>query len=309
MRLSGHQVARLSRTSNLRSAADAIVHLAGFALVIGAAHAAASWWAYAIAVVLIGGLQNRMLIHAHEAWHRKAFKPVWLNQWAGAWLYSYPVGVPFLADQARHLAHHRQVGKPADPDYPDYERSEFHEAARVRRYLVGQLFGMKVVNRLTGASRKEPLSERARSAERRELLGVVLWQLALLALFTWMGRWWEYLLLWALPLGTVTSFIVAFRAYVEHAHEQHDAGPHARLYDFEAGPLTRFFLSPLLFHLHALHHAYPSVPYARLHELRKALAEAGASYPVQQRPNYVRTLQQLLGALESPPREQTQSAS
>jgi len=290
MRLPGRQVASLSKTANLRSALDLGLQLAALVFVVAAAHRAQHWVGYLLAAVVIGGLQNRMLVHAHEAWHRKAFSPVSLNQFVGAWIYSYPVGVPFLSDQSRHLAHHRMVGRAEDPDWRDYERAEFRGERSVWAYLVGQLLGMKVLLRLTGASGKAIVSESARAAEKRELAAIVLWQVCLLALFSSFGRPWEYFLLWAIPLGTVTSFIVAFRAYVEHASADAAATPHDRLYDFEAGPLTRFFVSPLLFHLHALHHAYPSVPYSRLRLLQQALREAGLSYPHRERPGYLRSL-------------------
>ena len=55
------------------------------------AHASELWWVYLLAIVAIGGLQNRLIVLAHEAWHRKAFRPVRLNQLSGAWLYSYLV--------------------------------------------------------------------------------------------------------------------------------------------------------------------------------------------------------------------------
>ena len=51
-----------------------------------------------------------------------------------------------------------------------------------------------------------------------------------------------------------------------------------------------FFVSPLYFHWHALHHAYPSVPYSRLGELKTALRENGVTYPHHDRPTYLRAL-------------------
>ena len=85
-----------------------------------------------------------------EAWHAKAFQPRRLNQALGAWFYSYPVGTMFRVDQARHMAHHRLVGRPEDPDWSDYERVQFERPAGVIRFLIGQLFGGKLVLRALG---------------------------------------------------------------------------------------------------------------------------------------------------------------
>jgi fatty acid desaturase len=64
------------------------------------------------------------------------------------------------------------------------------------------------------------------------------------------------------------------------------------------------FVSPFLFHLHALHHAYPSVPYHRLKALQSDLREGGNIYPVQERPGYLRSfllyLDRLRGAQRMP---------
>ena len=108
-------------------------------------------------------------------------------------------------------------------------------------------------------------------------------------LFTLFGHWWEYIALWLLPLVSVASFLVSYRALVEHVHPDADAGPHERLYDFAAGLWERLLVSPFLFHLHALHHAYPSVPHYRLKTLRTELREGGYSYPARERPGYLRS--------------------
>ena len=127
-----------------------------------------------------------------------------------------------------------------------------------------------------------------------EMLAVAAAQLLLLAAFSAFGRPWEYVLLWILPLATVANFLVSLRAFVEHATARPDAPGDARLYDFAPGPLQRFLVSPCLFHLHALHHAYPGVPWYRLPALRRALAERGIGYAGQPRPDYVRSLREVL---------------
>ena len=299
MRLSGHRVAELSRASNARACVDLALHLAAIVGVVLLAHAAEHWLVYLFAAIAIGGLQNRQLSLAHEAWHRKAFTPVRLNQLVGAWCYSYPLGVPFLADQTRHLAHHRLLGKLDDPDRPDYERPSFRTRSGLLLFLLAQLAGAKVVQRVLSIGKVSGAQSKAPTAP-MELLGIAASQAVLLLLFTLFGHWWEYFVLWAFPLVTVASLLISFRALIEHVHPDVDADPHARLYDFSASAAERLFVSPFLFHLHALHHAYPSVPHYRLKALQSDLREGGKTYPVQKRPGYLRSyllyLDQLRGA-------------
>lgn len=299
MRLSGHRVAELSKASNARAFADLILVVGAIFCVISIAHLSASWPVYALAVFAVGGLQNRLIVLAHETWHRKAFRPVWLNQLVGAWCYSYPLGVPFLADQKRHLAHHRLVGRVGDPDRPDYERAAFKTPGGVLLFLLAELAGAKVAVRMLSIARG-PGSHAKANAAPRELAGIAVAQLLLLALFALFGHWWEYFVSWVLPLVTVASFLVSFRALIEHVHPEADVEPQERLYDFSASAGERLLVSPFLFHLHALHHAYPSVPHHRLRALQSELRSGGHSYPARERPGYLRSyllyFEQLRGA-------------
>jgi fatty acid desaturase len=222
-------------------------------------------------------------------------------------VYSYPVATPYFSDQKRHMGHHRLLGRREDPDWIDYEREEFHSASGIVRFLVGQLIGAKVVMRALDLVRPASGESRASDANRRvkpatsDVLGIACFQLALLGAFTATGRWWEYFLLWVLPLTTVASFLVTFRALLEHVHADGDVEPRSRLYDFSPGPVQRWFLSPSLFHLHALHHTYPGVPYYRLPQLQQTIRDHGYEIPGVVKPDYVRSLFDHLRRLDRAP--------
>lgn len=211
MRLPGRSLAELSEPSPARGFLDLVLHGVGIVGVIAVAHAAHHWAVYLAAAVVVAGLQNHLIVLAHECWHGKAFGRGRLDAWVGACLYSYPVGTPYFSDRARHLAHHRLVGRSDDPDWSDYERAQFHRAGGVARYLAGQLLGEKVVLRLLGMVWKEsPLAGVGRrvAVDPRETLAIAACQLLLFALFAGFGRWWEYFALWILPLSTVANFLV-----------------------------------------------------------------------------------------------------
>lgn len=298
-----------SAVSTARGVRDVVLNWAGLLLLVGLAHHASHWAAYAVAVVLIGTFQNRLIVQSHECWHRKAFRQPWLNQLVGAFAYSYPVATPYFSDQKRHMAHHRLIGHPEDPDWIDYEREAFHSKRGILGFLVGQLVGAKLVLRVLDIVFPGRNPDQAREQNRRvkpapaDLAGMAVFQVALLGAFALAGRWWEYFVLWVLPLVTVASFLVTFRALLEHVHADPDAPPRERLYDFSPGPVQRWFFSPSLFHLHALHHTYPGVPYYRLPQLRRTILENGYELPGKLEPDYLRSLLAHLRRLEARPLE------
>ena len=283
--------------SDVRGALDGLATWGAIVLVVGAAHAAGHLLGYLAAAAVIGGLQHGLVNLAHEAWHRLCFRSRPLNDAVGAWLYSYPIGVPFHHDRSRHLRHHRLVGRSEDPDWPNYTNEGRSTSAQLCAYLLGRLFGSQLL-----ATAKTVLIERRpriavetapeeeAPGSRHELLRIAAVQLLLLALFAVFGHWWEYFVLWLGPVASFAAFFVAVRAFVEHAAPSDAVAAEARLHDFAPGRIERFFLSPFDFHLHALHHAYPNVPHFRLHALRHALDAEGHVYPGTREGGYLSVL-------------------
>lgn len=294
--------------SDGRGALEGLATWGAIVLVAVLAHVAAHPLVYLAAAVVIGGLQHGLVNLAHEAWHRLCFRSRSWNDVVGAWLYAYPVGMPFHHDRQRHLRHHRLLGRTSDPDWPNYTNEGRGSPARLRAYLLGRLFGSQlfatakavlVDRRPRIAVESSPLEEAPGSAH--ELLRIAAVQLVLFALFVAFGRWWEYLVLWLGPLATFASFFVAIRAFVEHAAPSDGVPAETRLHDFAPGRVEGFFLSPFDFNLHALHHAHPNVPHFRLHALRRALDAEGHTYPGTREGGYLSVLRGHLARMASPP--------
>ncbi|MBI3769407.1 MAG: fatty acid desaturase [Deltaproteobacteria bacterium] len=294
----------------MRGALDALATTSAIVIVIGVAHAAANPVVYLVAAALIGGLQHSLVNLSHEGWHRLCFTNRRLNDWVGAWIYSYPLGVPFHHDRERHLQHHRLVGAPSDPDWVNYSNEGRLPAGRLRLYLAGRLLGSQLVATVWSAlfSRQPRIAVEAESAAAdsaaptagSEMIRIVAVQALLFVTFALFGRWWEYIALWLGPLATFASFYVAVRAFVEHAALRDDVAPVERLHDFAPGLVERFFLSPCHFYFHALHHAFPTVPHFRLAALQSALDAAGHVYPgTRQGGGYVARLREHLASIDA----------
>lgn len=293
--------------SNLRAGLDLALHWGALLGLFTLCHQWGHPLGYLLAIVVIAGLQNAMASLSHEAWHQKTFTHRPTNDVVGAWLYSYPIGLPFFHDRRRHLQHHQRVGGPTDPDWPNYSDEARETGPRLLFWLFGKLVGMHLVITVwTTVVRGRPRIDVGEARDetgpstRRELASVALVQLVLFAGFALLGSWWEYVVLWLVPLATLTAFLISTRAFLEHGHPEPDPPPEARLCDFDTNAAGHFFLSPCHFHLHALHHAYPGVPHYRLPELKQQLAEpSGLGYPGRQRPGYLRVLREHLQSLRA----------
>jgi len=299
------ELRRLSRVSNARSALDVAATWGVIVTALAVAAAVGTWWAYVAAALVVGSRQAALANLAHDAWHGLCFMPRPVNNWAGAWLYAYPVGIPFHHDRRRHLAHHKRVGFRDDPDWVNYSNTDRETHVRLIAFLVGRLLGTLLVSTiwsvfvrrrpriaLTDGGSGEPAGG--------EWLRIAVCQALLAGVGTlWLGVW-AYPLLWLLPLATVAAFCTVVRAFVEHNTEDDMAPVDERLRDYAPGPLEAAWFSPCHFHFHALHHAHPSIPHYRL-PAAKASAAAAGRYPFAVAPGYLRSLVEHLRRLPARP--------
>ncbi len=285
-------VRRYNAISNLRGATDLALHWGAIVFLFWAVHSTQSVVVGIVAALFIAGLQNSLASLAHEACHYKIFTPRGLNSIVGGFLYSYPLGLPYISYRKRHLEHHRMVGDPGDPDWDNYQGPQFASKGRVYTFYVMRILGAYlVVNVLTVLSGRRPpvLQDHKRDNPTRDLVYLALTQAALFGLIAFAFSWWMYFALWLLPLVTLTSFLVGFRAFLEHNHPDETSGVEERLFDYNPNFVEAFFFSPCNFHLHAIHHAYPAVPHYRLRRMKGELAEKGIAYPCEDRPGFVTT--------------------
>lgn len=299
------ELRRLSRVSNVRSAFDLLATWGVVAAVLAGADLAGTWWAYAGAVLVVGSRQAALANLAHDAWHGLCFVPRPINNWVGAWLYAYPVGIPFHHDRRRHMVHHRRVGFDDDPDWVNYSNTGRDTPRGLIIFLVGRLLGTLFVSTIWNVVARRrpriPVAD-AGSGEQigREWLRIAACQALIATVATlWLGPW-GYPLLWVLPLATVTAFCTLVRAFVEHNTEDDLAPAAHRLRDYAPGPVEAAWFSPCHFQFHALHHAYPSIPHYRL-PAAKALAAARGRYPFVVGPGYLRSLLAHFRRLPLPP--------
>jgi fatty acid desaturase len=255
-----------------------------------------AWYTFVLAFVVVSSRQQALLNCEHEAVHRKLLPNRRVNDIVGTFLTAAPVGSPFGAAQARHLAHHRLVGTPDDPDANLHSGPDKETRRGLTRYFLSALLGGYAGMVLMGP--RAPQAASAAGTARRDLAALVVVQGAIALGLTLAFAWWVYPALWLAPLATTTALAHLIRSFVEHAITDREAGRHAnRLITIRSNWLERALLSPYYMNYHAEHHLLPSVPAPRLRELQRRLAGSPDVPPVLERSSYAGALRDVAGEL------------
>lgn len=252
---------------------------------------APGWGTGALAFVIVGLMQYRLVLASHEAVHGTFLTPPWLNEASGV-LSASLVGLNFHRYRAQHFAHHRAAKVGEDPDAYIYR--PILEARPGARRLAAFVFGVaqEAVEKLrqegpTGgpAHRVDP------AAARRHSLCVLAANGALFGVLALGVGWWAWPLLWAAPLGSVALLANRLRVFVEHGYAYAGASwwgrdlasEPLRTIDLVSHPVERFFLSGFSFNYHRAHHYAPAVPHYNLGALAELLhrEESGYAEPVR----------------------------
>lgn len=244
-----------------------------WALIIGAFAAAAiwpRWWVFVLAFLVISTRQQALLNVEHDCIHSSFTRNKRRDQIIGIAICASPVGSPWYDSRARHLAHHRLITTSEDPDLPLHDTADKASRWALARYFGLGLFGGYAAQVfLSGAPSTVQGTQRLKDWRNLFVAQVILWGGSWLAT----GEWWLYLVLWVLPLMTLTAGCHLIRSFVEHAVLTEERPEHDNLLvSITSNPVELAFIAPFKMNYHAEHHLYPAVPARRLPDLRAALA-------------------------------------
>ncbi len=247
-----------------------------------------SIWTFALSFLVVTYRMGALFARAHDAQHL-AFLPErkW-NDLIGAWMCAYPMGSIFGSSKAVHMAHHKLLNKPEDPDRVFHLESDKDTPKQfvthfARLVFGGQLWTSIVVNGLLRPLAKDkqcseqPVVVLARKGH-PEILNLVPVQLVIWgSLWLASGQWWLYIALWLGPIFTLGTFVGFLRGFVDHARLRSEAADPSNpaserlITVVHVNWLERAYLAPFSFNYHAEHHMFPSVPPYYLPELHKLM--------------------------------------
>ena len=241
-----------------------------------------------LVVCLIASRQQALFVLAHDAAHYRLFKARRLNDFLGRML-AMPVGISMCTYRVIHRLHHNHLYDKRDPDIPliaGYPRGQRYFLGKLFKDLAGltawktfkYFFGAPVINDDAGEAAR-PLNDTAphlRQAARNDRWWVLSWQVTIFTVAFMFDWWLEYLVLWLLPLVTITQMLLRFRAVLEHGaiSDTSSALTAART---NTGPRWLIWLLfPHHVNFHIEHHLFPTVPYYNLPKCHALLNKKGA---------------------------------
>jgi fatty acid desaturase len=231
---------------------------------------------YILSVMIIGARQLGLAILEHDAAHGALHPDPRINDWISDWFCGAPLGGSLRRYRPYHLAHHKYVEQPEDPDLSlsrPFPISPASFRRKIVRDLTGQTFFKQrirpTLDRIAGKPRRPP-----RVADRPVMRFWIVNLLAIAALAPF-GLVWVWPALWIAPMATWLPFITRLRNIAEHAVARATDDPFSHARTTLANPIERLLIAPFWVHFHAEHHVFMHVPCYRLEGLHRALMRKG----------------------------------
>jgi fatty acid desaturase len=238
-----------------------------------------------VAVVLIGARQLGFAVMMHEAAHQTLFKNRALNDWVGNWLCAFPIWADLRPYRRYHLKHHAHNWTDKDPDL-DLATKFPVTPSSMRRKIWRDLSGQVGWKRAKATLRRDVTGDGFFKTSREDakntapagwknLRGVIITNLVLLALISWLAHPALYLL-WVVAWFTTNSLVTRIRAIAEHNMPTDPSSDFGNTRTTLASWLERLLIAPNRVNYHLEHHLLMTVPFYNLPKLHDMLRERGA---------------------------------
>lgn len=246
-----------------------------------------------IAAAAVGALALGYVIQfinnfLHEAGHYNLLPSRKWNDRVTNLLMGWLFGTSVSSYRRIHFQHHRALGTTEDSE------NSYFDALGVR-YLVGALFGVKVIRSLRRWARTDRRLGASDGGQPMPSFSRVAWiavaaavNLALLAGLLALGAW-AAAVAWFAGLVVMFPFLMSTRQLLEHRSEEAD--PSTDYTQVDHGPVNRLFgegpiastLGSAGFNRHAIHHWEPQISYTRLADIESYLLRTEAAPAIRER--------------------------
>ncbi|MGH9186049.1 MAG: fatty acid desaturase family protein, partial [Acidimicrobiales bacterium] len=215
------RVRELSRRRPARAVRDASICWATIVSAWLGAALIGTWWALAIAFVLVGNRFYALFIIGHDGMHGRLFDKRWLNDLFADLCTYAPIGAVNHVNNRNHLRHHQYLTTEDDPDR--HKHACFNKATRPQ--FISYLTAVSTVVRSLGnvflphrrATTRAKTTETPPHYTLRDLLLIGGWQASLVFGLWFLFGWWAYIVLWWAPVLVFMFLADNLRTFVEHS--------------------------------------------------------------------------------------------
>jgi fatty acid desaturase len=222
-----------------------------------------------------GVLLNFLYAGQHELSHWTVFRTGWLNEWVGR-LFGFVLFYPRTFDQVQHMAHHRFTqdwARDGELARPRYTRTSY------LLWLTGVSYWYtrwRRIARFSAGIVTEPYLPGKRHAELIREARLHLAGYALIAGFSLILRTWAAVILWLAPM-LVMKWVHQLQNTLEHLGLPHEDNVLVNTRSTRTNALMRWLGWQMQYH--TAHHAFPGVPFHRLHALHDAIFTSRGAEP------------------------------
>ena len=241
-----------------------------------------------LSIVIVGTRQHALFVIAHDAAHYLLYENRRLNDVVGR-ACAMLQGLSMCTYRVIHRMHHNNLYGELDPDtalHGGYPRGRAYLIKKLLKDLSGFtawktyayfLGGAPALNTKTNVALRplDDTSAKLKNEARADRNRVIVFHIALLALFAWTGHLLQYLVLWVLPLITVVQAILRLRAIAEHGATTDFSSPLTAARTNRGPAWLEWLVFPHQVNYHIEHHLYASVPHYNLPRLHRELASRG----------------------------------
>jgi fatty acid desaturase len=255
--------------------------------IIGTAFAAAIYtgnvFVYAAAFVVIASRQQALASLMHEASHRRLYKNPAVNHFVSNLFCALPIALSVSRYGDEHADHHKAPNTDADPYWVTFQANPTNWSwPKTKRgllsVLVRDFFGLNTMISGREVASWTPFANHF-STEKHPIPLPMMERLQLYVLYpavavalTLTGGWFTFLVLWLLPMLTLTPVFVRIRAISEHSALKVANGTDATRH-VDAHWLEYLCICSFNINYHLVHHLFPYVTYYNLPKMHDLLMQ------------------------------------
>lgn len=240
-----------------------------------------TWWALALAAVLVARSQLALAVMMHEGAHGSIAKSRALNNGIAQWCCAGPLFLSMLSYREGHLKHHRAPMAHDDPvacvfDVHGYPMTRLRFFGKCLLDLTTLTYWYNAFRIMRGDFRHVlPVCKKTRTCLWLECASMLFANGLLWATLNYFDAAIFYWTLWILPALTLLPLFGRIRAIMEHA-----GYPATENQAHNARTITQpnwqtFLCGPHAIHYHIEHHLYPMATFDQLQKMHTQLAKKG----------------------------------